>query len=230
MKMPATKTKTKSPSNSNSPYSHGVSMKMSPYKGNQGYSNKVTTVKTAANGVFVSWSTRPDCSRTASFVKPMKDYFNDNCDEQDLMEKWNIMGFFYRRMYNDLEPRDNTRMPGADDANWGWDAVVSVELEGDAASIGKQISSTFTAFASEKKGGYSGKKQVFKSIPAADNEPLYPLNRYILDDDVVEVFKRMYGHHQKASLLADDDLLESFFGSAEIGRDMLHNEILTVSD
>lgn len=228
MKMPP-KTKNKIPSNN--PYSHGVSMKLSPYKGgNQGYSNKLTTVKTAANGVFVSWSTRPDGNRTASFIKPMKDYFNEHCEDQNLMEKWNILGFFYRREYNEEEPRDNTRMPGADDANWGWDAFVSVDVGGDAADICKHIASTFSAFTGEKKGGFNGKKQNYKLIPVANNEPLYPLNRYILDDDVLEVFKRMYGHNEKASLLADDELLESFFGSAEIGRDMIHHEDLSVSN
>ena len=45
-----------------------------------------------------------------------------------------------------------------------------------------------------------------------------------MDDDVVALFVALYTGYDKEELLSDDNLLESFFDSAEAGKDLLEFE------
>ena len=118
----------------------------------------------------------------------------------------------------------NIPMPGsASDEAWPWDAIISIVDSDDetAESVGTSIASTFTASAKE----LFGKKQEFIYRAATDDEKSAPIIKYILDEDVIETFKIMYGaDNTKEELLSADKLLEVFFGTTENAKRLLEYE------
>ena len=197
----------------------------------QGYSNKITTVKVAADNVFVSWSTRPGAKNVSSYLKPLKDHFELHCNDNEgvLMNTWKISGFLTRREFNQTDPLENKKLTGSPDAAWPWEAIVTlVPPQSDpsptAVSVGKHVASTFTAFADESKVFGRNKVSFAFHRDASEAEPA-PLSRYVLDEDVVQVVKIMYAQqHKKEDVLDNDDLLERFFGDADRGRSLLEFE------
>ena len=196
----------------------------------QGFNNKITTVKVAADNVFVSWSTRPGGKNVSSYLKPYKDYFNLHCNENDglLMNDWKISGFLTRRKYDEDYPMENEKLTGSPDAAWLWEAIITIvpPNNGDtpvtAASVGKHIASTFTNFDDDKTN--RSKASFVYHRDASEAQPA-PLSRYIVDDDVVQVIKLMYANlHKKEDVLGNDELLKSFFGVADRGRSLLEYE------
>lgn len=115
-------------------------------------------------------------------------------------------------------------MPGsASDEAWPWDAIISIVDSDDETteSVGTSIASTFTASAKE----LFGKKQEFIYRTATDDEKSAPIIKYILDEDVIETFKIMYGaDNTKEELLSADKLLEVFFGTTENAKRLLEYE------
>lgn len=81
-----------------------------PLNRKNGKSNKIQSVQTAVDGVFVSWSTRPD--NKCSYLWPLKQYFTDNGENQGLTKKWNLAGFMVRRLFNEDDITQNKRLPG----------------------------------------------------------------------------------------------------------------------
>jgi len=51
-----------------------------------------------------------------------------------------------------------------------------------------------------------------------------------MNDDVVALFVALYTGYDKEELLSNDNLLESFFGSAEAGKDLLKFETFDTVD
>jgi len=197
----------------------------------QSNSNKITTVKVAADNVFVSWSTRPGAKNVSSYLKPLKDHFELHCNDNEgvLMNTWKISGFLTRREFNQTDPLENKKLTGSPDAAWPWEAIVTlVPPQSDpsptAVSVGKHVASTFTAFADESKVFGRNKVSFAFHRDASEAEPA-PLSRYVLDEDVVQVVKIMYAQqHKKEDVLDNDDLLERFFGDADRGRSLLEFE------
>ena len=197
----------------------------------QGYSNKITTVKVAADNVFVSWSTRPGAKNVSSYLKPLKDHFELHCNDNGLLDTWKISGFLTRKEFNfnQTDPFENKKLTGSPDAAWPWEAIVTlVPPQSDpsptAVSVGKHVASTFTAFADESKVFGRNKVSFAFHRDASEAEPA-PLSRYVVDDDVVQVVKIMYAkQHKKEDVLDNDDLLKSFFGDADRGRSLLEFE------
>ena len=195
----------------------------------QGYSNKITTVKVAADNVFVSWSTRPGAKNVSSYLKPLKDHFELHCNDNGLLDTWKISGFLTRREFNQTDPLENKKLTGSPDAAWPWEAIVTIlppqiDPSPTAVSVGKHVASTFTAFADESKVFGRNKVSFAFHRDASEAEPA-PLSRYVLDEDVVQVVKIMYAQqHKKEDVLDNDDLLERFFGDADRGRSLLEFE------
>ena len=195
----------------------------------QGYSNKITTVKVAADNVFVSWSTRPGAKNVSSYLKPLKDHFELHCNDNGLLDTWKISGFLTRKEFNQTDPFENKKLTGSPDAAWPWEAIVTIlppqiEPPPTAASVGKHIANAFTAFATDSKAFGRNKVSFAFHRDASEAEPA-PLSRYVLDEDVVQVVKIMYAQqHKKEDVLDNDDLLERFFGDADRGRSLLEFE------
>ena len=61
-------------------------------------------------------------------------------------------------------------------------------------------------------------------VSEANSSGLKPLSHFLLDQDVAEVVKYVFENgNEKNAVMNQDDLLESFFGSAEKGREMLED-------
>jgi len=197
-----------------------------------GYSNKVDSVETAAHRIVVSWVTRPDGK--SAYLKPMKDYFYDNADP-DLMKKWYLVGFAYRRQLDDKKPfdiSDDEMMPGSPDATWGFDAIISIkpdDHEDDTIpTIGRCIASALTEFTGEpSQKAHFKKQQKFVFRKDLTEEKLAPLCKYVCNRDVIETFKRLYGENTQEELSTPEavPLLESFFGTAENAHNLLEFEL-----
>ena len=195
----------------------------------QGYSNKITTVKVAADNVFVSWSTRPGAKNVSSYLKPLKDHFELHCNDNGLLDTWKISGLLTRRELNQTDPLENKKLTGSPDAAWPWEAIVTIlppqiDPPPTAVSVGKHVADAFTAFATDSKAFGRNKVSFAFHRDASEAEPA-PLSRYVLDEDVVQVVKIMYAQqHKKEDVLDNDDLLERFFGDADRGRSLLEFE------
>jgi hypothetical protein len=181
--------------------------------------NKIHTIKSKAD-VFVSWASKGPS--TASFTKPFKTHFNQNASTSDVSQTWGVAAVMPRRDFNDLEA--DTSLPGAPDAIWQWDAFVTVAGDGDTVeSVGKNIAASLTDFAMTSVA-FNGQKHkpkfVYNPRPVESQEAM-PLSHFLLDRDVVEVFKSVYGENEMDVLLQQEDILENFFGSADKGRTVL---------
>ena len=55
------------------------------------------------------------------------------------------------------------------------------------------------------------------------NKHRHPLSHYLFDEDVTGLLKRSYSTAKKEDIAADDDVMESYFGSMAHGREVLEN-------
>ena len=51
----------------------------------------------------------------------------------------------------------------------------------------------------------------------------HPLNKYLLDRDVIRLVKRSYSDSSIKDVVEDSDILECFFGSAKAGKQVLQD-------
>ena len=193
------------------------------------YSNTIQTIETGVAGVYISFGTRHDGK--CSYLWPFKQYFSEHGDDEDLPKKWGVAGFTTRRLFNEDDPLENVKLPGTpgDEGSYPWDAIITLDSSPKvtALSCGKMIAKKFTAFTEERKDLFHGKKQefVFKGT-LSESESGQPITSYLIDEDAVKVFLQTYYDcpkgNSKEDLLACDQLLEDFFGSADVGRDLLN--------
>ena len=97
---------------------------------------------------------------------------------------------------------------------------ISESEEDTPTSIGTHIAKTFTSFTEQQKQSFT-RKQEYKFAADLTPQDLQPVSVYMLDNDVVALFLSLFGHQEKDKVLSDVKLLESFFGTAEAGRDLL---------
>ena len=131
----------------------------------------------------------------------------------------------------------NDKLAGMKGEPWPWDAFVTVVEEGASAEqIGRHIAREFTAFAikssaanskkEDKTGGSFKHRQEFGFRRVVSNgDDLKPLSYYLLEDDVVLLFKSIFGppYNSKDDIMKEDELLEDFFGDADRGRHLIIN-------
>ena len=211
-----------------------VVMKWTPPAGPISVSNaskwihKVYTASTQAKGIFITWASKPN-GQEASFVKPLRTHYEQLGVEQELPKEWKIHGIYPRRDRKDLDA--NKVLPGNRGSTWPWDCFVTicVAAEGDTAkSTGKHIAKVLTEFAAQadefKDQKHKPKYAFCGDASEASRGGLKPLSHFLLDEHVVEVFKSLFEDGNEKDLMMDqDDLLKSFFGSAEKGREMLED-------
>ena len=112
--------------------------------------------------------------------------------------------------------------------SWGWPAVITVDTSGNstATSVGTDLAKLLTDFSADPKktmGKIKKQNYVYRG-EVSKQEDLAPVSKYIMNDDVVALFVALYTGYDKEELLSDDNLLESFFDSAEAGKDLLEFE------
>jgi hypothetical protein len=178
--------------------------------------NKVYTASTQADGVFVTWAVRAS-NGTASFVRPLTAFFEQQCDSSKLTDEWKVTAIMPRRDFHNLEA--NVELPGSNDSSWDWDSFVTVATAEDetAATIGSHITDVFNRHDAGNKP-----KFLFCGEVSDAKAGLKPLSHYLLDEDVAQVFKSMYAsNNEKDVMMGQGNILEGFFGSAEKGREVL---------
>ena len=207
------------------------------------YTYQIDVVQTAVPNVYVSWSTRlhkfgKTVNELPSNLTRLKVHYELYAEDHDLMTKWGIQGFLYRRVYDELNPtkRSNRELapysytepnkydPQVHQAKrYAWDAMVTVTQEESTPNkVGTFIAKAFTDFTTKKFGSKSKKRQiqyVFRNN-ATDDKPS-PLSKYLTDEGVVGVLESMYGSNDKKEIMQNDQLLADFFGDADRGRRML---------
>jgi hypothetical protein len=207
------------------------------------YTHQIDVVQTAVPNVYVSWSTRlhkfgKTVNELPSNLTRFKDHFDFYAQDHDLMTKWGIQGFLYRRVYDELNPtrRSNQELapysynePHKDDPKvrqakrYAWDAMITITQEESTPNkVGTFIARAFTDFTNKKFNLQSKKRQfqyVFRNN-ATDDKPS-PLSKYLTNDGVVGVLESMYGSNDKKEIMQNDQLLAAFFGDADRGRRML---------
>lgn len=192
--------------------------------------NKVHTASTQAQGVFVTWVTKPN--GTASYVKPFKTHYEEECSTLNLSEAWKVSAIMKRRDVKDLDA--NVALPSSPASAWGWDCFVTVGDEDEtAAFIGKHITASFNKHAAEAeefRGQRYKPKYAFCGDQSDDVKGLKPLSHFLLDEDVVQVFVSVFAReNEKDLMMGQDDILGAFFGSAEKGRHALEECIWNAS-
>jgi hypothetical protein len=190
--------------------------------------NKVHTAPTQAEGVFISWVSKS--SSTASFTKPFKTHFEENGVALKLTQAWKVSAIMVRRDFKD--PDANQALTVSPDSAWGWDSFVTIVDAGEdesAETIGMRITESlneFGASANEFKGQKFKPKYAFCGNPSDSGEGLKPLAHCLLDEDVCDIFKSMHGEENKKDfIMGQDELLKSFFGTAQKGRELLEEII-----
>ena len=210
---------------------------------NPNATHQIDVVQTAVPNVYVSWSTRlhkfgRTINELPSNLTRFKDHFDFYAEDHDLMTKWGIQGFLYRRVYDELNPtkRSNQELapysysephkvdPKVRQAKrYAWDAMITItQEESTPDKVGTFIARAFTDFTNKKFNLQSKKRQfqyVFRNN-ATDDKPS-PLSKYLTDEGVVGVLESMYGSNDKKEIMQNDRLLAAFFGDADRGRRML---------
>ncbi|MDH5649910.1 MAG: hypothetical protein OEY67_09680 [Gammaproteobacteria bacterium] len=189
------------------------------------WAQKVYTASTEADGIFVTWSSKPS-GLEGSYVKPFKNYYLKEVADLELDKKWKIHGIYSRRDRKDLAA--NKVLQGSHNASYGWDCFVTAAEDGTAKSIGKHITKALNEFAQQAEEFKAQKHKpeyIFcGDVSEANSSGLKPLSHFLLDQDVAEVVKYVFENgNEKNAVMNQDDLLESFFGSAEKGREMLED-------
>ena len=188
--------------------------------------DQIDVVQTAVPNVFVSWSTKLNSMHrddgTPSNLTRLKSHFDSYAQDNDLMAKWGIQGFMYRRIYDDLNPnkRSNSKLQSN---GLVWYAMVTITREESTPDkVGTFIAKALTDFTNKKYSLQSKKREyqyVFRNN-ATDDKPS-PLSKYLTDYGVVGVLMSMYGSNGKKEIMKCDELLVAFFGDADRGRRML---------
>jgi hypothetical protein len=182
--------------------------------------HKIDTAETKAHKVFVSWASRPNNEKEAAYLHPMKIYYDQYAEDKGLIDEWGLTMIPYRRDFNRLEA--NEKLPAAKESQWHWDALVTVGTDTDTAeTVGRRLASAFTHFNVKRK---EKAKFVFRHAVSNNAEELLPLTYYLLDEDAVAVFRRVFeDDNAKEDMMKCDDVLESYFGTAEKGRALLES-------
>ena len=199
------------------PYSPKRSNPKVPINPSSKYVHKIDTAETKVEGVFVSWATKPN-GIDACYVSPIKNLFFSKGREMNLCEVWKVNCIVNRR---DPTIPGNVKLPGSRDSEWPWDAFVTIAEEGGdttAEQVGNHIASVFTAFGADNKKkklghGFNYRQEfAFRRVASIPDE-LLPLSYYLLDEDVLLVFKAMYevGNTKEEMMAQDDNLGQLFY-------------------
>ena len=105
------------------------------------------------------------------------------------------------------------------------------EIENETAeSIGTHIASVFNKGRIEQAWNNKTDHFTYRNV-VSDQAELLPLSHYLLGPDLVRLFLTMYDteENEGVDLLQEDDLLSTFFGTAERGRLLLQHRYLHAS-
>ena len=158
--------------------------------------------------------------------------------QEDLVKDWKISGFVDRKdpqqfvrdkvLYSVDRASPDVKLTTMGMLN-PWRAMVSILTEEEESAehdFSKKIGTKIASILNETTNvNLRDKFRFQRAVSADETTELLPLCHYLQDKDVIRVFVTMYDGkaNKEADLLQEDELLRSFFGTAEKGRGLLRN-------
>ena len=158
--------------------------------------------------------------------------------QEDLVKDWKISGFVDRKdpqqfvrdkvLYSVDRASPDVKLTTMGMLN-PWRAMVSIlteEEESTGHDFSKKIGTKIASILNETTNvNLRDKFRFQRAVSADETTELLPLCHYLQDKDVIRVFVTMYDGkaNKEVDLLQEDELLRSFFGTAEKGRGLLRN-------
>lgn len=95
-----------------------------------------------------------------------------------------------------------------------WDSIVTLRgsPEETPTEIGQKLASDFSAFSTA-----DFKSRIFRFSRDTSDSPPRSLNHYLMDDQCILYLKKIFFGVSKDAILADEEVLAEFFGTAEEG-------------
>ena len=158
--------------------------------------------------------------------------------QEDLVKDWKISGFVDRKdpqqfvrdkvLYSVDRASPDVKLTTMGMLN-PWRAMVSILTEEEESAehdFSKKIGTKIASILNETTNvNLRDKFRFQRAVSADETTELLPLCHYLQDKDVIRVFVTMYDGkaNKEVDLLQEDELLRSFFGTAEKGRGLLRN-------
>jgi hypothetical protein len=177
----------------------------------------IHSFQTKVPEIVISYAARKSDPNIGAFIKPMMDYVSQDIDCGGVVsEIWKVTTICPRRLMGGV----NSPMTISPDLPYEWEAIVSInEDEGiTAEDIGENIAKYFSAFSDD-----SYEKQGFRYEAPTERDDEKPVNYYLLDIDCLLLLRSIYSTATKEELVADENIMQSFFGSEQIGQRVLGN-------
>ena len=183
-------------------------------------------VETCVDGVFIGFCTKAWAPDESAYLFPMEKGLNDTGAGGDLAKDWKyVYSFFPRR---DTVIDDGiTAMKTKKGSKWEWKVVLLLIDEADTSieKAGRHIAHCFSKFTRKEDVMENPEKYTFNKC--FRNNP-QALNHYLLDLDVAKVLKSLVCHQgseyaTKEDVLQDNEVMEAFFGTSEVGRAYLED-------
>lgn len=180
----------------------------------QQYTNWVDSASTKVEDVTVHWITKFN-SKEAAFINHHKKHFQE-AGQESFPTLFAIMG---RRDSN--EAPLNRYLKAQPGTSFYWECLVAERNDNDTAStLGRRIAKEFTDFGATCNDYQIPPKFQFRND--VSTTPLKPLNYYLCDGDCLAILKRFYAEdNDKDDIMEDEDIMESYFGTVQLGRQML---------
>jgi hypothetical protein len=182
-------------------------------------------VETSVGGVFIGFCTKAWAPDESAYLFPMERGLNDTEDGGNLAKEWKYVHSFLPR--RDTNVNDGiTTMKTKKGSKWDWKVVLLLIDEGDTSieKAGRHIAHCFSKFTRNKDVMDNPEKYTFNKCfrdPQA-------LNHYLLDLDVAKVLKSLVCHQgseytSKEDVIQDEEVMDAFFGTSEVGRAYLED-------
>jgi hypothetical protein len=184
-------------------------------------------VETRVDGVFIGICTKAWAPDETAYLFPMEKGLNDTKNGGDLAKDWKYVYSFFPRRDTDIDD-GITPMKTKKGSKWDWKVVLLLIDEEDDTSIkkaGHHIAHCFSKFTRNKN--VMEKTESYTYNKCIRNNP-QALNHYLLDMDVAKVLKSLVCHEgseyaSKEDVLRDNEVMEAFFGTSDVGRAYLED-------
>ena len=200
--------KMKTPKNKKAPAKLTKNINRSPFRGRTPLAATggfIESFETAVSDIVISIVFKPDGLQGA-YIKPHVDSFRSG---SDVASQWYIDSIMPRRDTESNEPmKSSTGLP------YHWDSIVTLRgsPEETPTEIGQKLAADFSAFST---ADYQSK--TFRFRRDTSDSPPRSLNHYLLDDHCILYLKKIFFGVSKDAVLADEEGLADFFGTAEQG-------------
>lgn len=182
-------------------------------------------VETCVGGVFIGFCTKAWAPDESAYLFPMEKGLNDTENGGNLAKEWKYVHSFLPRRDTNVDD-GITAMKTRKGSKWDWKVVLLLIDEGDTSieKAGRHIAHCFSKITRNKDVMDNPEKYTFNKCfrdPQA-------LNHYLLDLDVAKVLKSLVCHQgseytSKEDVIQDEEVMDAFFGTSEVGRAYLED-------